>query len=100
MRPFSCPRYLALFFPWPFLLYDSVRTTRGTISDELVSCRDTRFSLAAAQDVLFSSSPVKLHRLVNWSDGAASRSDVAGMQVSMRALIFHIVYLFVVVDVF
>ncbi|CAM9765941.1 unnamed protein product, partial [Hapterophycus canaliculatus] len=35
----------------------------------------------AAQDVLFSSSPVKLHRLVNWSDGAASRSDVAGMQV-------------------
>lgn len=35
----------------------------------------------AAQDVLFSSSPIKLHRLVGWSDGSASSSDVAGMQV-------------------
>ncbi|CAM9615914.1 unnamed protein product, partial [Ectocarpus fasciculatus] len=36
----------------------------------------------AAQDVLFSSSPIKLNRLVSWSDGAASSSDVAGMQVA------------------
>lgn len=37
--------------------------------------------MSAAQDVLFSSSPIKLHRLVGWSDGSASSSDVAGMQV-------------------
>lgn len=85
------PPFMPPFQGGCILLHDDVHTTRSTTSQLLLSCRNPRFSLAAAQDVLFSSSPVKLHRLVNWSDGAASRSDVAGMQVS--------VFLLLIVDV-
>lgn len=35
----------------------------------------------ASEEVLFSSFPIKLHRLVNWGGGANSTSDVTGMQV-------------------
>lgn len=54
--------------------------------------------LSAAQDVLFSSSPIKLHRLVSWvgGEGTASASDVAGMQVSFLLDVFSFHHVFCV----